>query len=123
MQPRILIIDDEEDICKLFQRILREEGYEIFTATNGKSGVALFKAVERIKMVFLDIKMPKMDGIATLKRIKKINKDIPVVMITGFGDLKTAKEAMKLGAIDYISKPFKIDSVRSIINDILKEEK
>ena len=123
MQPRILVIDDEEDICKLFQRILRDEGYEIFTATNGKSGVALFKAVERIKIVFLDIKMPKMDGIAALKRIKKVNKEIPVIMITGYGDLKTAKEAMKLGAIDYISKPFKIDSVKSIVNDILKKEK
>ena len=123
MQPRILVIDDEEDICKLFQRILRDEGYEIFTATNGKSGVALFKAVERIKIVFLDIKMPKMDGIAALKRIKKVNKEIPVIIITGYGDLKTAKEAMKLGAIDYISKPFKIDSVKSIVNDILKKEK
>lgn len=121
MQNRILIIDDDEEICKFFQRILREEGYEIFTATNGKSGIVLFRKLEGIKLVFLDIKMPKVDGITTLKRIKKISKDIPVVMMTGYGDLNTVKSAMKFGAIEYVTKPFNINSIKSIINEVLKK--
>ena len=71
----------------------------------------------------LDIKMPGMDGIAVLERIKKINPEIQVVMITAYGSLKTAREAMKLGAFDYITKPFDLKFIRQVIKDALSERK
>jgi DNA-binding NtrC family response regulator len=74
-------------------------------------------------LVLLDIKMPKMDGIEVLKRIKKIDKDLVVVMITGYGALDTAKEAMKLGAYEYVTKPFDLDFIKAVIRDVLSERK
>ncbi|MCG2676340.1 response regulator, partial [bacterium] len=81
--------------------------------------------IKKIKpeIIFLDIKMPEMDGMETFRRIRKISKKIVVIIITGYGSLKTAKEAMALGAYDYVSKPFNLESIKSMIREALEEEK
>lgn len=118
MPNNILVVDDERDVCDFFQDTLPEEGYRVLTALNGKDALALVRK-ERPDMVLLDIKMPGLDGIEVLERIKKIDESIAVVMITGYGDLKTAREAMRLGAFDYVTKPFSLDFIKAVLRDAL----
>ena len=104
--PRILIIEDEAAIRRVLVKILTEEnqGYEVFEAEDGLAGMELLKK-EDFDLVLCDIKMPKMDGVEVLEAVKKIKPEIPLVMISGHGDLETAVNTMKMGAFDYISKP------------------
>jgi DNA-binding NtrC family response regulator len=104
--PRILIIEDEAAIRRVLVKILTEEnqGYEVFEAEDGLAGMELIKK-EDFDLVLCDIKMPKMDGVEVLEAVKKIKPEIPMVMISGHGDLDTAVNTMRLGAFDYISKP------------------
>ncbi|OAD92123.1 Fis family transcriptional regulator [Aequorivita soesokkakensis] len=104
--PRILIIEDEAAIRRVLVKILSEEnkGYEVFEAEDGLSGMEIIKK-EDFDLVLCDIKMPKMDGVEVLEAVKKIKPEIPMVMISGHGDLDTAVNTMRLGAFDYISKP------------------
>jgi two-component system, NtrC family, nitrogen regulation response regulator NtrX len=100
----ILIIDDEKAIRKTLSEILSFEGYKIEEASDGEEGLKKFK--EKIfDLVLCDIKMPKLDGIEFLQKAAEINADVPVIMISGHGNIETAVEAVKKGAYDYISKP------------------
>jgi len=119
---RILIIDDEIIIRKLFTRLLTREKYRVLTASNGKKGIETVKK-EKLDLVILDLKMPEMDGIEALKRIKEINKNIRVIIITAFGTIKSASDALNLGADDFISKPFDIAKIRTTIKNVLKMKK
>ncbi len=103
---RILIIEDEAAIRRVLVKILTEEnkGYEVFEAEDGQAGLEIIKK-EDFDLVLCDIKMPKMDGVEVLEAVKKIKPEIPMVMISGHGDLDTAVNTMRLGAFDYISKP------------------
>jgi len=103
---KILIIEDEAAIRRVLVKILSEENktYEVFEAEDGLSGVEKIKK-DDYDLVLCDIKMPKMDGVEVLTAIKKIKPEIPIVMISGHGDLDTAVETMRQGAFDYISKP------------------
>ena len=118
MTPRILVIDDEERMCWALDRALSGEGYQVVTATRGLQGIALAQETEP-SMVILDLKMPDMDGIEVLKEIKKINPSIPVIMITAHGTIDTAIVAMKIGATDYIAKPFKLEEIKVQIKQAL----
>lgn len=104
--PRILIIEDEAAIRRVLVKILTEENkdYEVFEAEDGLAGMEIIKK-EDFDLVLCDIKMPKMDGVEVLEAVKKIKPEIPMVMISGHGDLDTAVNTMRLGAFDYISKP------------------
>ncbi len=120
-KPVILVVDDESDVCEMLVTILYEEGYVTDIANNGKD------AVKRVKdggvdFVLLDIMMPEMGGIETLRQIKAVRPDIPVVMITAYATLKTAQESMRLGACDYITKPFNLECVREVIKQGLEEQ-
>lgn len=103
---KILIIEDEAAIRRVLVKILSEENkdYEVFEAEDGLQGMEIVKD-EEFDLILCDIKMPKMDGIEVLEAIKKIKPEIPVVMISGHGDLDTAVQTMRMGAFDYISKP------------------
>lgn len=103
---KILIIEDEAAIRRVLLRILSEENshYKVSETEDGIQGINLVKN-ENFDLILCDIKMPKMDGIEVLTQIKKIKPEIPVVMISGHGDLDTAVHSMRLGAFDYISKP------------------
>ena len=103
---RILIIEDEAAIRRVLVKILTEEnkGYEVFEAEDGLKGMEILKD-EDFDLVLCDIKMTKMDGVEVLEAVKNIKPQIPIVMISGHGDLDTAVNTMRLGAFDYISKP------------------
>jgi DNA-binding NtrC family response regulator len=101
---RILIIDDEKSIRKTLSEILSYEGYKIEEAADGEEGLRKFSAAT-FDIVLCDIKMPKMDGIEFLEKARAVNPDVPVVIISGHGNIETAVEAVKKGAFDYISKP------------------
>jgi two-component system, NtrC family, nitrogen regulation response regulator NtrX len=100
----ILIIDDERAIRKTLAEILGFEGYKIEEAVDGEEGLKLF-ASKNFDAVLCDIKMPKIDGIEFLDKAKAINADVPIIMISGHGNIETAVDAVKKGAFDYISKP------------------
>ena len=100
----ILIIDDEKAIRKTLSEILSYEGYKIDEAADGEEGLKKFSGTT-YDIVLCDIKMPKMDGIEFLEKAKEINGDVPIIVISGHGNIETAVEAVKKGAFDYISKP------------------
>jgi two-component system, NtrC family, nitrogen regulation response regulator NtrX len=100
----ILIIDDEKAIRKTLTEILSYEGYKIDEASDGEEGLKRFSE-KAYDIVLCDIKMPKVDGIEFLEKAKEINGDVPIIMISGHGNIDTAVEAVKKGAYDYISKP------------------
>lgn len=104
--PKILIIEDEAAIRRVLKKILTEENesYQVYEAEDGQAGIEVFKS-DDFDLILCDIKMPKMDGMEVLEAIKKLKPEIPVVMISGHGDLETAVNSMRLGAFDYISKP------------------
>jgi DNA-binding NtrC family response regulator len=107
---KILIIDDDSDIQLVLSDIIKSEGYEVITAYNGE------KALEKIRehspdLVLLDIKLPGMDGMKVLEEIKKTNKSLIVIMLTGYGEIKDAVQAMKMGAFNYITKPFENEEI------------
>jgi len=114
---KLLIIDDEPDLCAIFQRIFKEEGHSVATATTGQEGIAKARA-DQPDLIFLDLKMPSMDGITCLKRLRLVSKASKIVVLTGYGTLKTAKEAMMLGAYDYTAKPFDLDLIRTLIQEV-----
>ena len=103
-QGRILVVDDEVPTLKMFRLFLEDYGYTVFTATEGEEGLALF-ARENPSIVLTDIKMPGMDGIEVLRRIKAMSPLTEVIVITGHGDIELAVEALNLDATDFINKP------------------
>ena len=104
MKPRILVIDDEEGVRKSLRMILEYDGYDVTEAATGEEGVKLIER-EAPDLVFLDIKMPGMDGLEVLQKVRHLMEAMPVVVISGHGDINTAVEATKLGAFDFIGKP------------------
>ena len=118
MKPRILVIDDEAAIRDSMRMILEYEGYEFLAAATGEEGIALVER-ESVDLVFLDIKMPGMDGLEVLGRLKAVAEDLPVVMISGHGTVATAVEATKLGAFDFIEKPLATERILLAIRNAL----
>ncbi len=117
---KILIIEDEAAIRRVLVKILSEENdsYKVFEANDGLAGVEIIKK-EDFDLVLCDIKMPKMDGIEVLEAINKVKPEIPVVMISGHGDLETAVNTMRLGAFDYISKPPDLNRLLNTVRNAL----
>ena len=118
MYPAVLIVDDESTIIDSLEGILSDDGFEVIHAFNG------YEALKKIDshspdIVLLDIWMPGMDGIDTLKEIKQHHPRLPVVMITGHGSIESAVDATKSGAFDFLEKPLSIDKVILTINNAL----
>jgi DNA-binding NtrC family response regulator len=118
----ILVVDDEVVICKSIQRILSPEGYEVKTALSGE------KALEKISqesfdIVITDLKMPGMDGMELLAKIKEKDPEIVVIMITGYSTVQTAVQAMRMGALDYIPKPFTPEELIVVVEKALEKKK
>lgn len=107
---RILIVDDEESFRHMLSVILIKEGYEVETSSNGEEGLQKASA-SPFDEILCDIRMPRMDGLVFLREIKKTGAEATVIMMSAYGTVDTALEAMKLGAYDYISKPFKPDEI------------
>ncbi|MGZ0016346.1 sigma-54-dependent transcriptional regulator [Yeosuana sp. AK3] len=118
--PKILIIEDEAAIRRVLVKILSEENdsYQVEEAEDGLEGVDKIKK-DDFDLVLCDIKMPKMDGVEVLEAVKKIKPEIPIVMISGHGDLDTAVNTMRLGAFDYISKPPDLNRLLNTVRNAL----
>jgi len=112
----ILIVDDEEVIRDFFKRTLTE--YRVLTAASGEEAIYIVKK-DRPDLVLLDIRMPGIDGIETLRQIKSIDKSIAVIMLSAHGTLKTSIEAARLGAYDSIAKPFDLGEMKLVVQDAL----
>jgi two-component system response regulator PilR (NtrC family) len=117
---KILVVDDEQSIRDFLAIMLKKDGYEAVTAGNGADALKAVQT-EIFDLVITDVKMPGTDGIEVLKTIKEISPETVVIMITAFATAETAVEAMKLGAYDYIIKPFKVDELKIIINNSLEK--
>lgn len=116
---QILLIDDEPDILRVLSLSLKADGYKVYTAASGEEGLAVFKG-KTPDIVITDIKMPGMDGIQVLRRVKEIDPETEVIIITGHGDIDSAIEALKYGASDFINKPVR-DAALSIALQRAKE--
>ena len=118
-KPRILVVDDEESIRMMLRAVLEEEGYEIIEAADGPEAV---KAVEQnpLDLILLDIRMTTMDGIETLTEIRKISPFVPVLMMTAYATVKTAVEALKAGAFEYLAKPLDIEELKILVQKALE---
>lgn len=119
MKSRILVVDDEESIREFLEIMLKKEGYEVSLAEDGAMAKDML-GKKSFDMVISDLQMPNMNGLELLKHVKDTTPDTVFMMITAFGTTETAVEAMKIGAYDYITKPFKIDEVRLNINNALR---
>ena len=114
----ILIIDDDDQLRKSFDKLLSEEGYRVISAASGEAGLKIFKN-ETPDLVILDLKLPGINGLETFAAIHKLEPKLPVVIMTAYGTTETAIEAIKLGAFDYILKPFEIPQMLVIIRQAL----
>jgi two-component system, OmpR family, alkaline phosphatase synthesis response regulator PhoP len=121
-QAHILVVDDERNIRNNLAMLLESEGYKVDTAANGDEALLRFKE-GRYDIVFVDIQMPKMDGLQLLRHLRGLKPKLPVVMLTAYGTVSRAVEAMKLGAVDFLEKPFEPKSIRLLCQEILEREK
>src|SRR6476469_3027795 len=114
--PRILVVDDERSMREMLAILLKREGYEVLLAENGKSAIATLEK-EQVDILISDIKMPDLSGVDVLRAAKRVDQDILGIMITAFASTATAVEAMRLGACDYLSKPFDVDLLRMKVRE------
>jgi len=118
----ILVIDDEEIMREILEALLAPEGYDVRLAANGAEGLELARAMP-FDAAVVDVMMPGMDGLAVLDELKKIDDDIAVVMVTAYASVDTAVDAMKRGALDYITKPFKNDEVLLVLRNAVERKR
>ena len=121
-EGRILIVEDEKSMREVLKILLEGEEYEIVTAGDGLEGISYIEK-DIFDLVITDMKMPKAEGFDVLRKVKEISPDTIVIMITAFGSTETAIEAMKLGAYDYINKPFNIDEIRLIVRKAIEKKR
>src|SRR5689334_5921440 len=114
--PRILVVDDERSMRELLAIVLKREGYEVLVAENGASAIATLER-EPVDILISDIKMPDVSGVEVLRAAKRIDQDILGIMMTAFASTETAVEAMRLGACDYLSKPFDVDLLKMKVRE------
>ena len=117
---KILVVDDEQNIRRMLNRVLSSEGFIVKEAINGLEALKRLE-VEDYSLVLLDLKMPGLNGIETLKKIREFDINLPIIMISAYGSISEAVEAMKLGALDYLIKPFDIEELKIIVERAIKQ--
>ncbi len=110
-KPRILIVDDEPSMREMLRIVLRRDGYEVLVAENGRRALGLLRE-QQVDLLLSDIRMPDVTGVDVLRAAKDSNRDVVAFMMTAFASTDTAVEAMRLGAVDYFTKPFNMDELR-----------
>jgi DNA-binding NtrC family response regulator len=118
---RILVVDDDKGICDFMETFLKKDGFQVKTLSEPE------RAADEVKLggyhlVVLDLMMPKADGIEILKRIRKVDHDVAVVIFTGYPSLDSAVQAMKLDAVDYLKKPFSPDEFREVVDRVMRKK-
>lgn len=118
---RVLVVDDDKAICDYMETFLSKDGFEVKTLNDPS------EAPDEVKLggyhlVVLDLMMPKMDGVEVLKRIRKVDSDVAVVIFTGYPSLETAVQSMKLDAVDYLKKPFNPEEFREVVDRVMRKK-
>jgi DNA-binding NtrC family response regulator len=119
---RILFVDDDKDILMMVEQYLQMQGYDITTVNSGLKALDLVKDQD-IDIIFTDYKMPEFNGLELLAAVKQYKPEIEVIVVTGYGSMESAIQAMKFGSYDYLQKPFKLDHLKLIIDRITEEKK
>ncbi|MHB8918173.1 MAG: sigma-54-dependent transcriptional regulator [Desulfocucumaceae bacterium] len=119
-ETTVLIIDDEKGMRWALEKALQSEGYDVITVDNGFDGISVLDKT-RVSLVLLDYKMPDLDGLETLNRIKQNHPNVPVIFMTAFSSMPTALEAIKRGAVGYITKPFQLVDLKSAIKRAIEQ--
>jgi two-component system NtrC family response regulator len=117
--PTLLLIDDDDSLRRVTEFTLQDDGYAVLTASNGREGLELFRSTP-VDLVLSDVRMPELDGMDLLPQLKAMQPDLPVIMLTAHGTISAAVEAMKLGAFDYLTKPFSRDQLRASVRKALE---
>src|SRR3979490_3071791 len=118
----ILVVDDEEIMREILETLLTREGYDVRVAPSGAEGLEMARALP-FDAAIVDIMMPGLDGIATLDELKRIDEDLAVIIITAYASVESAISAMKTGAFDYITKPFKNDEVIVVVRNAMERHR
>jgi two-component system nitrogen regulation response regulator NtrX len=118
----ILIVDDEENVRKSLAGVMRDEGYNVVTASSGREGIELLNDTQP-SLALLDIAMPEMDGIETLRRFKELRPEMQVIMVTGHGTIETAVKTTKMGAYDFLVKPPELAHLTLVVQHVLEERR
>ena len=116
----ILVVDDEKNMCSVLKILLERDGHVVRTARTGMQALEYLGADSRVDLIISDLRMPEMDGIELLRRLQRDGRDIPLIVLTAYGSIEAAVEAMKRGAADFITKPFNNDVIRHIVRRTLE---
>lgn len=115
----ILVVDDEPNIRRVLEAVLTKDGHTVLTAENGKKGLEVLTSVKSVDVLISDLIMPDINGVELLASAKKLNPNLPVLMITAHGTIQSAVDAMRLGAFDYIPKPFDLDEIKIVVKNAM----
>ncbi|HEX3014841.1 MAG TPA: response regulator [Desulfobacteria bacterium] len=121
MAPKILVVDDQMGVRRLLFEAFKEDGYDVDMAASGLEAINKVRTSSP-KLVLMDMKMPGMNGLEALREIKKINRNLAVIMMTAYGELDVINQALKLGVKTCINKPFDLNELKSLIEQILSEQ-
>src|SRR6185295_1793202 len=116
---KVLVVDDEESIIWIFRKLVESMGHTCLAAPTGEKGIELARA-EQPELIFMDVKLPGMDGLTALEEVRRVSPRSRYVVVTAHGTLDTAVKAMKLGAVEYLAKPVDLDQARALIQGSLK---
>ncbi len=120
-KKRILVVDDEEQICRVIQKILSQEGYDVLTALGGEEALKHLKETF-VDLILVDLKMPTMDGLELLRQGSRIQKKLKSILLTAYGTVSSAREAMMLGVYDFLTKPFDNQLLKKVVKEALGDK-
>ncbi|HWR45124.1 sigma 54-interacting transcriptional regulator [Sporomusa sp.] len=118
----VMVVDDEDSVRKLLSAVLKREGYQVVCAESGEEALSKFKTLQP-DLIIMDIRMPNIDGITAFKEMRKLSQNVTVILMTAYAAVETAVEAIKLGAFDYVIKPFDIEEVKLLTNRAIQLQK
>lgn len=119
MNEKILVVDDDKDMCWILSQILEEEGYKVLTSSSGKEAIKVTKK-EKPNLILLDLEMPGINGVETLRRVRRFNKDVPVIVISASENERLVNEALKLGIFAHIPKMFNLEELVVMVKQAVK---
>src|SRR5438445_12726215 len=119
VNEKILIVDDDDGVRAVLGQSLQDAGHRVSSAESGEKAIASVRE-EAFDLIILDMVLPRVDGMAVLKDITALRPEMPVIMITGYASVETAIKAMKMGAVDYIVKPFRMEEVHLVVGEALE---
>jgi DNA-binding NtrC family response regulator len=119
---RVFVVDDEKSMCEVLRLLLEDDGYSVISAHHGREAIERIADGEEVDLIISDLKMPELDGMDILNFLRDTEREIPLIMITAYGTIEDAVEAMKKGASDFITKPFNKDMIRHVVRRIFRME-